>query len=100
MLDHTFEAVEIGLSCPIKLREWAAVIEEIFGGIFGHIEPIDAPDILAPAENLPDKPFSTVKRSLPLPIRLFNAQAYFARKKETAVEILREEAVKEKRFTV
>ena len=59
--DALREAIHAGGGAPVEWGKGAVSLEEIGGFVFGHFEPVDAADVFAPAQDLPDESLDGVE---------------------------------------
>ena len=89
----------IGLGRPIEFRQRAGVLEVVHIEVFRHLQPVDAADIFAPADDLPNEAFHRVQGRISILKAAFGALAYGDRVKQPDIDVLREDRMIEKFLT-
>ncbi len=74
------------------------MFQHITLGIFWPFKEIDAPHIFAPANDLTDKPFSSIDRHIPVLPRLFNSLTDLQRPQQPNIQIGRQNRMIQKRM--
>ena len=87
-----------GVAAPVEIRQRARVAEKVAALVARHLEPIDAADILAPADDLADEALRRVERHRAGAPRGLDLAADAERVEQADVQILRDDGMIEEGF--
>ena len=94
------QAVHFRLARPVEIGQLPVSRQRIRLGIIRHFQPVNPAHIFPPSEDLPDEPFNRVERCQIRAIGKLRPLADFPRSQQSAIEIGRQERVKQKRLTL
>ena len=87
LADRFGHAAHVCLARPVKIRERMMCVQRIGLPVARHLQPVDAADILAPADDLPDEPFHRIQRGASLAPLSLRAVAHIQRVQQAAIYV-------------
>ena len=81
------QAMHVGLTRPVKCGQGSRGVKRVALHIFGASVPVNAADIFAPANDLPNKAFGGVNRNLSRLILRLNRAAQLKRVNQARIDI-------------
>ena len=86
-LQRLSNASHVGTAADVQRRQRAGGLQLVDTSVFGHPQPIDAPDVLAPSYYLTNEALRRLNRHLAGPIGGINCVAHVAWQQKTEVQI-------------
>ncbi|MNF68800.1 hypothetical protein D3C84_506660 [compost metagenome] len=98
LADRLTHAVHFGVARPVELRKRPAVAKQIAAGVVGHFQPVDAPYILTPADELTDKAFGGVQGNPVRPVRRLDVAAHLTQIQQADIQRGADSRMKQERL--
>ena len=84
-----------GVAAPVITGQRTLIVKPVFAGVIRHQQPIDAPHIFPPAQDLANEALHRIERRLTLPVSLLGGLTDHQRIQQTNIQIGRQQAVEQ-----